>query len=500
MAKPRTEYRCAQCAHTVAKWVGRCPSCGEWGSIGEAAGRAPSAATPLDRVDAAGTVAVGTGIGELDRVLGGGVVPGSVILLAGEPGVGKSTLLLEVVRRWADRDESARALYVTGEESAGQVRLRADRTGGAHHRVLLAAETDLDTVLGHVEKIRPSLLVVDSVQTISAAGVEGTLGGVSRVKAVTAAITSLAKSTGVAVILVGHVTKEGAVAGPRTLEHLVDVVLSFEGERHSTLRLIRGIKNRYGSVDEIGCFEMHERGIRQVSDPSRMFLHHRGKPVPGTAVVVTTEGRRPVPGEVQALLAPSAGGSPRRAISGLDSGRLAMILAVLGSAGIDSSKHEVYAATVGGMRTTEPAADLGIALAVASAASGRPLPAGTVVIGEVGLAGEIRAVTALERRLAEAQRLGFTAAIVPSANQSSADRASSDRAATRGSRAGGIRLRPVDTMLDALAAVGINGRRGRPAADSPSEGTRYEGTQFEDTRFEGAQPGAGDRSAVRAIG
>ncbi|MCZ4077959.1 DNA repair protein RadA [Rhodococcus sp. H36-A4] len=439
MAKLKTNYRCSACKHTVAKWVGRCPDCGSWGSMDEApvltpvasrpgasglgAGNTRSAttamiptspATALTQVSSSTAQANSTGIPEFDRVLGGGLVPGSVVLLAGEPGVGKSTLLLEVVHRWARTGEDRRALYITGEESAGQVRLRADRTGAVHERVFLAAESDLATVFGHVEQVAPSLLIVDSVQTMLAADVDGVIGGVTQVRAITSALTSLAKTTGVAVLLIGHVTKDGAVAGPRSLEHLVDVVLHFEGDKHSTLRMIRGVKNRFGASDEVGCFELRDTGIEGITDPSGLFLHHRTDAVPGTAVTVTMDGKRPLLAEVQALVVDTHMPSPRRAVSGLDHARVAMILAVLERrCGVKVARSEVYAATIGGMRTSEPAVDLALAVAVASAVTDRPIPTGLVILGEVGLAGEVRRVSGLGRRLAEAARLGFTHAITP---------------------------------------------------------------------------------------
>ncbi|NKX89094.1 DNA repair protein RadA [Nocardia coubleae] len=425
MAKTKAVFRCTSCSHEVSKWVGKCPDCGAWGTVNEvavsASAAAPgrramlpsTAAAPLSQIDAKVTQARSTGVSELDRVLGGGVVPGSVVLLSGEPGVGKSTLLLEVAFRWAaQRDETA--LYVTAEESAGQVRLRADRTGAVHDRVYLAAESDLSIVLGHVEQVRPTLLVVDSVQTMLAPEVDGVIGGVTQVRAVTAALTSLAKASGIAVLLVGHVTKDGNVAGPRTLEHLVDVVLQFEGDKNSSLRMVRGIKNRFGSADEVGCFELHEDGIACVDDPSGLFLHHRTDAVPGTAVTVAMDGKRPLVAEVQGLTVKTEIPQPRRAVSGLDYNRVAMVLAVLQSRGrVFLGKHDVYAATVGGMRLVEPTADLAIALAIASAEADIALPAGWVILGEVGLAGEVRKITGLGRRLAEAERLGFTTALVP---------------------------------------------------------------------------------------
>ncbi|MBT0566103.1 DNA repair protein RadA [Williamsia sp. CHRR-6] len=425
MAKPRASFRCSSCGHQSAKWVGRCGDCGEWGSVSEVAvaqigatARGATAVAPsspalrITEIDPAAAAAFPTGIGELDRVLGAGVVPGSVVLLAGEPGVGKSTLLLEAAKRWAEQGRTA--LYVTGEESAAQVRLRAQRTGAVHPEVYLAAETDLDTVLGHAQQVSPTLMIVDSVQTMIAGGADGVNGGVTQVRSVTTALVSLAKNSGISVILVGHVTKEGAVAGPRSLEHLVDVVLSFDGDKHSSLRMVRGIKNRFGAADEVGCFEQRGDGIHEVPDPSGLFLHHRDSDVPGTAITVSMDGKRPMVGEVQALVSATQNGSPRRAVSGLDSARVAMILAVLeGRLNVKVSHVEVYVATVGGMKITEPAADLAIALAIGSIVRDRPLPRSTVAIGEVGLAGEVRRVAAVGRRVAEAKRLGFRHAIVP---------------------------------------------------------------------------------------
>jgi DNA repair protein RadA/Sms len=306
---------------------------------------------------------------------------------------------------------------VTGEESAGQVRLRAQRTGALHDELFLAAESDLAAVLGHLDTVDPGLLIVDSVQTMSCAGVEGSPGGVSQVRAVASALISTAKQRGLPVVLVGHVTKDGTVAGPRVLEHLVDVVLQFDGDRHSTLRMVRGIKNRFGAADEVGCFELTDDGIIGLPDPSGLFLSHRDGSVAGTAVTVVVEGKRPLLGEIQALVAESALANPRRAVSGLDSSRVAMILAVIERrGGVRLAGSDVYTATVGGMRVVEPAADLAIALAVASAAGDLLLPPHTVAIGEVGLAGEVRQVTGLRRRLAEAARLGFRHALVPPIN------------------------------------------------------------------------------------
>ena len=428
MAKTRDRpaYRCAECGHTPPRWVGRCPECQAWGSVAEvgatpvalrpltaavSAGAVTTPARPIAEIDVEAARARPTGVGELDRVLGGGLVPGAVLLLAGEPGVGKSTLLLDVARHYA---AGGTALVVTGEESAAQVRLRAERTGALHPRLYLAAETDLAALLGHVETVDPGLLVVDSVQTIASPAAEGSAGGVTQVRAVAAALIAAAKSRNMATVLVGHVTKDGAIAGPRVLEHLVDVVLQFEGDRHSTLRLVRATKNRFGPADEVGCFELTDGGIEGLPDPSGLFLSRRTEPVPGTCVTVTVEGRRPLLAEVQALVARSTLATPRRAVSGLDSARVAMVLAVLERRGrVRLGADDVFSATVGGVRVTEPAADLALALAVASAARDAPIPPATVVLGEVGLSGEVRRVGAVGRRLAEAARLGFTAALVP---------------------------------------------------------------------------------------
>ena len=346
------------------------------------------------------------------------MVPGSVTLLAGDPGVGKSTLLLKVAHRWAQSGQ--RVLYISGEESAGQIRLRADRIGCGlrqggkeFEEVYLAAESDLHTVLEHIATVRPALVIVDSVQTMSTTEADGVAGGVTQVRAVTAALTAAAKANGVAMILVGHVTKDGAIAGPRSLEHLVDVVMHFEGDRNGMLRMVRGVKNRFGAADEVGCFLLHDNGIDGISDPSNLFLDQRPAPVAGTAITVTLDGKRPLIGEVQALLATPCG-SPRRAVSGIDHARAAMITAVLEKhARLTIAVNDVYLSTVGGMRLTDPSSDLAVAIALASAYADLPLPTTAVMIGEVGLAGDLRRVVGMERRLAEAARQGFNLALVP---------------------------------------------------------------------------------------
>jgi DNA repair protein RadA/Sms len=443
----------------VARWVGQCPECQSFGTIPDtpvaratpterrvvASGAPATPARPISEVELDSAAAAPTGIAELDRVLGGGLVPGVVVLLAGEPGAGKSTLLLEVAAKAASDAGTGGArpvLYATGEESAGQVRLRASRTGAVRDGLYLAAESDLGAILSHVDTLKPKLLVVDSVQTISSADAEGSPGGVTQVRAVTVALTALAKERGMPVILVGHVTKDGSVAGPRVLEHLVDVVLHFEGDKHSTLRMVRGIKNRFGPADEVGCFELRDDGIHEVTDPSGLFLADSSPGramVAGTAITVAVEGKRPLLAEVQSLVAGKDIPSPRRAVSGLDSARVAMVLAVLERrGGVKLHDAEVYTATVGGMRLTEPSADLAIALAVASAALDRPLPSGLVVLGEIGLTGEVRRIVGQERRLTEAARLGFRAALVP------------DAGAATPSEIGGLRVIRTSHLGDAL--------------------------------------------------
>lgn len=422
-----TAFECSACGWRTPRWAGRCGDCGAWGTVaegpGESLGRVASradlrpaqpatSAVPIALVDAAAATMRPTGLSELDRVLGGGLVPGAVVLLAGEPGVGKSTLLLEAGALAAT---SGRVLYVTGEESAAQVRLRADRIGAVSDSLYLAAETDFAAVLGHVQAVEPTLLIVDSVQTISAGGVEGVPGGVTQVREITAALTALAKQRTLTTVLVGHVTKDGSVAGPRTLEHLVDVVLHFDGDPHGQLRTVRALKNRFGPTDEFGCFELGEDGLTGLPDPSGLFRSERHDPVPGTCVTVTLEGRRPLLAEVQSLVSATVSGlPPRRVVSGLDSARVTMMLAVLQRrADVRIGLSDVFAASVGGARLTEPSVDLAVGLAVSSAIANVSMPPDLVAIGEVGLAGEIRRVAGIQRRIAEAERLGFRRAIIP---------------------------------------------------------------------------------------
>src|ERR1019366_582278 len=419
-------FRCSECGWTSTKWVGRCGECQAWGSVEEiaapkklslVAGPVSQAALPIGEVNLYSAKSLSSGVGELDRVLGGGLVPGAAILLSGEPGVGKSTLLLSVAAESAR--QNMRALYISGEESASQVRLRAERLNAIEPRLLIAAENDLSTIIGHIDVVKPELLIIDSIQTIASGAVEGVPGGVTQVREVAAALIRIAKDRNITLVLVGHVTKDGSIAGPRLLEHIVDVVLSFEGERHSRLRLIRALKNRFGAADEVGCFDMSDVGIVSLPDPTGLFTSRHSEPVPGTCVTVALEGRRPLLAEIQSLVGVPVAegrdfGNARRVTSGLDNPRTAMTLAVLElRAGIRLSGRDVYVATVGGMKISEPSADLAVALSVASAAKGLALPADLVAVGEVGLAGEIRKITGVQQRIAEAARLGFKRAMVP---------------------------------------------------------------------------------------
>ncbi|MFG6444294.1 DNA repair protein RadA [Microbacterium sp. P07] len=415
---PPAPYRCTECGWTTSKWAGRCAECQQWGTVVEAAEQtglvrslspvaptASRAARPITQIDTTDAPRRTSGVGEFDRVLGGGIVPGAAILLSGEPGVGKSTLLLEVAAQSARAGR--RVLYASAEESTAQVRLRAERTGALHDELYLAAETDLATILGHVDEVAPQLLIVDSVQTVSSAMSDGAAGQPSQVREVASTLIRVAKDRGLPVILVGHVTKDGSIAGPRILEHLVDVVCQFEGDRQTSLRFVRALKNRFGPTDEVGCFDMTGDGIAEVPDPSSLFLGH-GEPVPGTCVTIALEGRRALPVEVQALTIPTQAPNPRRIVSGVDAARVAMVLAVLEKrTGLDVSKNDVYVSTVGGVRLVEPAADLAIAIAVSGAMNNRATPPQSAAVGELSLAGEIRPVTQSAQRRSEAARLGY---------------------------------------------------------------------------------------------
>ena len=451
MARLKTVYRCSACTASHPKWSGRCPACAEWNSLVEdveeagPAGRATVPAglplveppIPITEVDATAGAPVPSGVPELDRVLGGGFVPGSVTLLGGEPGIGKSTLLLQVLAARAATGQ--RVLYVSAEESRQQVRSRAARLDALHPTLLLTSETALSHVLAAITSTEAELVVVDSIQTISDPELGSAPGSVVQVRECAHRLVQEAKRRNVPMVLVGHVTKEGGLAGPRVLEHVVDTVLAFEGERHHALRLLRATKHRFGPTAELGLFEMRETGLVGVPDPSGLFLADRRPGLPGSAVVPTLEGQRPLLVEVQALVTPSPLGVPRRSAQGVDAGRLAMLLAVLENrAGLASGAADVYVSAVGGVRLGEPGADLAVCLALASAMVGRPLPEGLVACGEVGLGGELRQVGQLPRRLAEASRLGFDKALVPASGPTEVE---------------GLRVRRVESLTDALVAA-----------------------------------------------
>ena len=421
MARTRTVFRCMGCGADAPKWAGQCAACGEWNTLAEeldvpspasVLSQPPTPPVPITAVRSSGGRPVPTGLPEVDRVLGGGLVPGSVTLVGGEPGVGKSTLVLQMLG--ARARAGATVLYVTGEESADQVRLRADRLDALSDNLLLAAETSLPHVVAHLDQLRPEICVVDSIQTLQDPQYSSAPGSVTQVRECAHQLVQAAKSTGTTVLLVGHVTKEGQLAGPRVLEHVVDTVLSFEGDRHHALRLLRAQKHRFGSTEELGLFAMAGGGLEPVPDPSGMFLGDRRPGIPGTVVTPALEGHRPLLVEVQTLVAASTLSQPRRSAQGLDSGRLALLLAVLDRrADLPIQALDVYAMAVGGVRVVEPGADLAICVALASSFVGRPVPETTVACGEVGLGGELRQVGRLDFRLAEASRMGFTTAVVP---------------------------------------------------------------------------------------
>ncbi|MEN9843126.1 MAG: hypothetical protein RLZZ612_955 [Pseudomonadota bacterium] len=456
MAKPKTVYVCNECGGSSPKWLGKCPHCGAWNTLVEAVeSAAPAAGAGKNRfaglaaaqpvatladIEAADVARSPTGLDELDRVLGGGLVEGGVVLIGGDPGIGKSTLLLQALHHLSLH---APVLYVTGEESGAQVALRSRRLGLEGSRVRVLAETSVEAILTTLSVEQPQVCVIDSIQTVYSEQLTSAPGSVAQVRECAAHLTRTAKATGVTVILVGHVTKEGALAGPRVLEHMVDTVLYFEGDTHSNYRLIRAIKNRFGAVNEIGVFGMTERGLKGVSNPSAIFLSQHSEPVPGSCVLVTLEGTRPLLVEIQALV--DAGGpSPRRLSVGLDRDRLAMMLAVLHRhAGVASGDQDVFVNAVGGVRIAEPAADLAVMLAITSSLRGRALPKGFLAFGEVGLAGEVRPAPRGQERLKEAAKLGFSVAIVPKAN-----------APKKGSREfEGLTIHPVERIEEALSLV-----------------------------------------------
>ena len=448
MAKPKTAYSCTECGGQSPKWQGQCPYCGAWNTLVESVAAPPtrfqsvagtrSVVTPLSSVDAQESQRIATGIAELDRVLGGGLVAGGVVLLGGDPGIGKSTLLLQAC---AALGAGHRTLYVTGEESVEQVALRAQRLGLVNAPVELLAEVQLEAVVAAIGNHAPEIVVIDSIQTLYTEALTSAPGSVSQVRECAAQLTRVAKQRGIVVVFVGHVTKEGAIAGPRVLEHIVDTVLYFEGDPHSSFRLVRAIKNRFGAANELGVFGMTERGLKGVGNPSALFLSQHSEGVAGSAVVATLEGSRPLLVEVQALVDPVQGAMPRRLAVGLDSQRLALLLAVLHRhGGVETAGYDVFVNAVGGVRINEPAADLAILLAVQSSLRNKPLPDKLLVFGEVGLAGEIRPVQRGQERIREAAKLGYRTVLIPSANKPKQD-------------IDGIRIIAVKRVDDALDAI-----------------------------------------------
>ncbi len=457
MAKTaRATYKCTECGWTSAKWVGRCPECQAWSSVVEGAASATRAGLKTSAVGVSPTqparpvseIKIGevertlTGLGELDRVLGGGLVAGQCVLLAGEPGVGKSTLLLAAANTFANVAKTGRkVLYVSGEESAEQISIRARRIGALSDQVLIADETDLAVLLGHVEDVDPDLLIVDSVQTIASAELEGRAGGVAQVHEVTQVLTRAAKGRRMPLLLIGQSTRDNSVAGPRSLEHLVDTVLTFEGDRSTPLRLLRANKNRYGPADEVACFEQTDDGLAEVSDPSTLFRSHRDSAIPGTCITITLEGRRALLVEVQSLTTTSSGANPVRRTTGLDVTRATMLTAVTERAArIKLWDQDVYLATVAGAKVSDPAADLAMCLALTSAARDQAIADDLVAIGEVALSGDVRPVPGLGQRLSEAARLGFTTAIVP-------------RGTAKSVKSPGLKLVEVANLAEAIAQL-----------------------------------------------
>jgi DNA repair protein RadA/Sms len=447
MAKLKIEHVCTDCGASHPKWAGQCSSCGQWNTLIEEVALppdapviAPASASPtlIGAIDPEFGRPVSTGIGELDRVLGGGLVPGSVTLLGGEPGIGKSTVLLQLMSGW-----QGTALYVTAEESAQQVRLRAERLDAVRDTLWLLAETTLPHIIAAIDEVQPDLVVIDSIQTVHDPAIGSSPGSVTQVRGCAQQLVNVAKLSDVPVVLVGHVTKDGSLAGPRVLEHIVDTVLSFEGERHHALRLLRASKHRFGPTSELGLFEMAGAGLVGVPDPSHLFLGDRRTGVPGSAIAPTMEGHRPIVVEVQALTTPAPPNVPaRRTALGIDGNRLAMLLAVLQQrARVAVQQQDVYASTVGGVRLVEPGLDLAVCLAIASAIIDRPLPSDLVAFGEVGLGGELRQVAHTPRRLSEAARLGFGRVIAPKNSPSPEGDA--------------IRMIRVATLPEALAAAGL---------------------------------------------
>ena len=455
MAKEKTMYVCADCGYETPRWMGKCPGCGAWNTLEEQAPQAAQAAPVkaikqrpgtgaqalrLDEIPEEAALRASTGIGELDRVLGGGVVEGSLMLVGGDPGIGKSTLLLQASEHLAQSGK--RVLYISGEESARQIKMRARRLGVSSEQLLVLSENAMDAAERRWEEIQPDYMVVDSIQTMYRPDMASAPGSVSQVRECTSMLMRMAKTTGCAVFLVGHVTKEGSIAGPRVLEHMVDVVLYFEGDRQHEYRILRAVKNRFGSVNELGLFQMHETGMMPVENPSEMLLSTRAKNVPGSCVHCAIEGSRPMLVDVQALALQTAYGNPRRTTNGFDGGRLALLLAVLEKrAGVSLFNQDVYINIAGGLALSEPAADLPLCAAVASSVRGLSIPADWAIMGEVGLAGEIRSISQADRRLSECARLGFKTAVMPRENMK------------RLHVPEGVRVYGVETLAEALSIM-----------------------------------------------
>ena len=449
-AAPKVAFVCQQCGNQFPKWIGRCPACEGWNTMveerviaakkGAGTVRGPRTPVPLAEVPDDAQARASTGIGEFDRVLGGGVVRGSLVLLGGDPGIGKSSLLMQVS---ANLGRSGTVLYVSGEESAAQVKLRAARFRIGGEGILMLAETDLGSVIEAIRQAKPAFVVIDSIQTMSSDVVASAAGGVSQLRECTARLLDVAKGDDVPIFLVGHVTKEGAIAGPRVLEHIVDAVLYLEGERFHAFRILRATKNRFGSTDEVGVFEMGESGLREVANPSAVFLQERSQGVPGSVVVPTLEGTRPLMVEVQALVTRTAFGLPRRTTNGADLQRVVLLLAVLAKrAGLDLGSHDVYVNVAGGLKIREPSVDLALAAAIASALKDRAVDPRTILVGELGLGGEVRRAQRVAARIREAERLGFTRAIVPAASVAEAGGT-------------GVEIVGAATLRDALKTSGL---------------------------------------------
>ncbi|OKH18605.1 DNA repair protein RadA [[Limnothrix rosea] IAM M-220] len=468
MAKAKTVHVCRECGAESRQWFGKCPSCGVYGSLQEeirekivnsgvsrswhnkssspnrskSTDAKPRVALKFNQIDTSQQLRFPSGYGELDRVLGGGIVPGSLVLIGGDPGIGKSTLLLQVAYQLSEK--LPRILYVSAEESGQQIKLRGDRLKSAENNpeenLYILTETGLETILSELETLRPQVAVIDSIQTLYYSSLSSAPGSVSQVRECTSALMRVAKRDNITLFIVGHVTKEGAIAGPRVLEHLVDTVLYFEGDRYASHRLLRSVKNRFGATHEVGIFEMCEQGLEEVLNPSELFLGNRDEETPGTATVVACEGTRPLLVELQALVSPTSYASPRRSTTGVDYSRLQQILAVLEKrVGIPLSKLDAYVASAGGLTVSEPAVDLGMAVALIASFRDRMVDPKTILIGEVGLGGQIRPVSHLETRLKEAKKLGFTRAIIPKGQKLSENL--------------GIEVVPVSRVLDAIVAA-----------------------------------------------